>query len=197
MGHYYRICGRERPNEQFSGKRHKVHVCKRCQARPKSARQGIEDRDHIFGFLEQSQFSEKNVARLEHMAKSDDPQVASLAAIVFDVARVNPHKTRRLKFLAHKHRKLLSRLRDAGLIFPNNYNSETTDKDLTDLDAVSEFSLSVYPRAYIGKGRYRYKWGQMGPMLTTSKSSVVSLNLRTRMCRMLHIGEHNAYQSRN
>jgi hypothetical protein len=28
MGHYCRICGRERPNEQFSGKSHKIHVCK-------------------------------------------------------------------------------------------------------------------------------------------------------------------------
>jgi ribosome-binding protein aMBF1 (putative translation factor) len=121
MGHYCRICGRERPNEQFSGKGHKIHVCRRCQARPKSERQAIEDKDHIFGFLEQSHISEKNVACLEHMAKSDNPQVASLAAIVLEVARVKPYKTRRLKLLAHKHPDLLSRLRDTGLIFPNNY----------------------------------------------------------------------------
>src|SRR2546429_7034066 len=38
MGHYCRICGCERPNEQFSGKGHTIHVCKRCQARPKSER---------------------------------------------------------------------------------------------------------------------------------------------------------------
>lgn len=63
---------------------------------------------------------EKNVARLERMAKSDNPQVASLAAIVLDIARAKPYKTRRLKFLAHKHPDLLSRLRDTGLIFPNN-----------------------------------------------------------------------------
>jgi hypothetical protein len=121
MGHYCRICGRERPNEQFSGKGHKIHVCKRCQARPKSERQAIEDKDRIFGFLEQSHISQKNVARLAHMAKSENPQVASLAAIVLDVARVKPYKTKRLKFLAHKHPELLSRLRDTGLIFPNNY----------------------------------------------------------------------------
>ena len=121
MGHYCRICGRERPNEQFSGKGHKIHVCKRCQARPKSERQAIEDKDHIFGFLGQSHISEKNVARLEHMAKSDNPQVASLAAIVLDVARVKPYKTRRLKFLAQKHPELLSKLRDTGLIFAHNY----------------------------------------------------------------------------
>src|SRR5437667_2689879 len=28
-GHHCRICGRVRPNEQFPGKGHKIHVCKR------------------------------------------------------------------------------------------------------------------------------------------------------------------------
>ena len=116
MGHYCRICGCERPNEQFSGKGHTIHVCKRCQARPKSERLTIEDKDDIFGFLQQSHISERNVARLERMTKSDNPQVASLAAIVLDVARVKPYKTRRLKFLAQKHPELLGKLRDTGLI---------------------------------------------------------------------------------
>jgi len=107
MGHYRRICGRERPNEQFSGKGHKIHVCKRCKVRPKSEHQAIEGKDDIFAFLEQSHISEKNVAHLERMAKSGNPQVASLAAIVLDVARIKPYKTRRLKFLAHKYPELL------------------------------------------------------------------------------------------
>jgi hypothetical protein len=55
MGHYCRICDLVRPNEQFSGKGHKIHVCKRCKARPKSARQAIEDTDDFFGFLKRSQ----------------------------------------------------------------------------------------------------------------------------------------------
>jgi hypothetical protein len=76
------------------GKGHKIHVCKRCKARPKSERQAIEDKDDIFGFLEQSHISEKNVGHLERMAKSDNPQVASLAAIVLDVARIKPYKKR-------------------------------------------------------------------------------------------------------
>ncbi len=116
MGHYCRICGRERPNEQFSGRGHKIHVCRRCNARPKNERQAIEDKDDIFAFLGQSHISEKNVVHLERMAKSDNPQVASLAAIVLDVARVKPYRTRRLKFLAQKHPELLGKLRDTGLI---------------------------------------------------------------------------------
>jgi hypothetical protein len=83
---------------------------------PQSERQAIEDKDDIFGFLEQSHISEKNVARLEQMAKSDNPQVARLAAIVLDVAHVKPYKVRRLKFLAQKHPELLGKMQETGLI---------------------------------------------------------------------------------
>jgi ribosome-binding protein aMBF1 (putative translation factor) len=51
MGHYCRICGRQQPNEQFSGKGHTIHVCKRCKAMPKSERQAIENMDDIFRFM--------------------------------------------------------------------------------------------------------------------------------------------------
>lgn len=116
MGHYCRICEPKRPNEQFSDKGHKIHLCKRCKARPKSERQAIEDEDDIFGFPKQSHISDKKLARLEQMAKSDNPQVASLASVVLDVGRVKPYKTRRPKFLAHEHPELLGKLRDTGLV---------------------------------------------------------------------------------
>ena len=96
-------------------------MCKRCKAGPKSERQAIVDKEGIFAFLKQSHISEGNVARLERMAKSDNPQVASLAAIVLDVARVKPYKTRRLKFLAQKHPELLGKLRDTGLILAHHW----------------------------------------------------------------------------
>jgi hypothetical protein len=124
MGHYCRICGHERPNEQFSGKGHRIHVCKRCVGKPKGERRAIEDQDDIFDFLKQSHISEKNVIRLRHMAKSDNPQVASLAEIALEVARVKPYKTRRLKFLAQKHPELLRKLEDTGLIFAHTWDWE-------------------------------------------------------------------------
>ena len=123
MGRCCRICGRERANEQFSGKGHKAHVCKRCQA--KTERRAIEDQDDIFGFLKQSHISEKNVTRLGQMAKSDNPQVASLAAIVLEVARLKPYKTRRLKFLAQKHPELLRKLEDTGLVLAHTWDRES------------------------------------------------------------------------
>jgi hypothetical protein len=42
----------------------------------------------------------KNVVRLEQMVKSENPDVAMLAAIVPRVAWVKPYRTRRLKFIA-------------------------------------------------------------------------------------------------
>jgi hypothetical protein len=126
MAHYCRICGRERPNEQFSGKGHRIHVCKRCNAKPKSERQVIEDKDDIFGFMHQSHISQRNVARLEKMTKSENPQVASLAAIVLKVARVKSYKTRRLKFLAQMHPELLRSLEDTGLVLAHTRDWETT-----------------------------------------------------------------------
>jgi hypothetical protein len=127
MGHYCRICGRERPNEQFSGKGHKIHVCKRCQAKPKNERRALEDQYDIVRFLQQSHISEKNVIRLGQMAKSDNPQVARLAEIVLEVARLKPYKTRRRKFLARKHPELLRKLEATGLIFAHTWDWESRE----------------------------------------------------------------------
>jgi hypothetical protein len=133
MGHYCRICKRERPNEQFSGKGHKIHVCKRCKTKPKSERRAIEDQDDIFGFMHQSHISEKNVACLEQMVKSENPQVANLAAIVLEVARGRPFKKRRLKFLAQEQPELLRKLEETGLILAHTWDWEPTE----DLDNVN------------------------------------------------------------
>jgi hypothetical protein len=127
MGHYCRMCGRERPNEQFSGKGHRIHLCKRCQALPKIERRAIEDEDDIFGFMHQSHISEKNLARLEQMAKLENPHVASLAGIVLEVARVKPYKKRRLKFLAQKHPDLLRKLQDTGLVLAHTWDWEPSE----------------------------------------------------------------------
>ncbi|MGA3090086.1 MAG: hypothetical protein ABSD75_15840 [Terriglobales bacterium] len=141
MGHYCRICGRERANEQFSGKGHKIHVCKRCQAKPKAERRAIEDRQDLFRFLEQSHISEKNVIRLGQMAKSDNLQVAGLAALVLEVARRKPYKTKRIKFLAQKNPELLRKLEDAGLVFACTGNWESTevlnDDDSQEMEVLS------------------------------------------------------------
>ena len=117
MGRYCRICGREWPNEQFSGKGHRIHVCKHCQRLPKSQPRAIAERDDICRFMQQSHISKKNLVRLVQLAKSEEPRVTRLAAIVLEVARVTPYKRRRLKILARNHRDLLRKLGETGLAF--------------------------------------------------------------------------------
>jgi hypothetical protein len=97
---------------------------------PKSVRQVIESMDEIFWFMRQSHISEKNVARLEQM-KSENPQVASLAAIVLKVARVKPYRTRRLKLLAQRHPELIQELEDAGLVPAQSWVQEAADSEIS------------------------------------------------------------------
>ena len=116
MGHFCRICGRTRPNEKFSGKGHKNHICKLCAKRPKTEQDEILHREEIFGFLMQSNISKKNLKRLNELSLSENMEIAKLASLVHEVGRVKPHKRRRLKFLKEKHKELLGQLAATGLI---------------------------------------------------------------------------------
>ena len=121
MGHYCRLCNRERPNEKFTGKGHKIHVCKECAGMPKEKREAIENEEQIFGFLKQSNISEKNIARLRTLVNSEDARVAVLAAVALEVALVKPHKKRRLKVLAKEKPALVRKLEDTGLIYAHHW----------------------------------------------------------------------------
>jgi ribosome-binding protein aMBF1 (putative translation factor) len=120
MGHYCRICGRARANEKFSGKGHRVHVCKDCARLPKEHREAVEQEQEVFGYLKQSHVSDKNLRRLRTLASSDQPRIAELAAIAIEVAEVKPYKKRRLKVLARERPDLLAALNRTGLIFAHH-----------------------------------------------------------------------------
>ena len=109
MGHHCRICGRSRPNEQFSGRGHRIHVCKKCQRLPREKRDRIERLDELHGFLHQSAISARNVARLRTLIGHGDRQVARFAALVLEIARVLPGKRSRWLKLARHHRPLFNR----------------------------------------------------------------------------------------
>ena len=117
MGHYCRICGRVRPNEKFSGKGHRIHVCKDCSRLPKEERRGRELKDEIAGYLGQSNISESNLSRLSELTTSEEPEIAALAKVVLEIGKVKPHKRKRLSFLARSHRELIDRLEETGLIW--------------------------------------------------------------------------------
>ena len=110
MGHFCRICKRSRPSEKFSGKGHRIHVCRVCAKMPEKERAAVIQKDEIFGFLKQSRISDRNMRRLRELSASDNSQVAELASLATEVAEVKPHKKRRLKVLASEHRELLDAL---------------------------------------------------------------------------------------
>lgn len=69
VGHYRRFCGRSRPNERFSGRGHRNHVCQDCRKIPIEKRREIEVLGEIRGFLHaQSRISPKNIARLAQLS---------------------------------------------------------------------------------------------------------------------------------
>lgn len=119
-GHYCRICGAIKPNERFSGKGHRNHICKECSRKPKGEINEIDMENEIFGYLKQSHISENNVKRLKQLADSESDKIAKLANIVLEVADVKPYKRRRLKVLARERRDLLQKLEETGLILAHH-----------------------------------------------------------------------------
>jgi len=118
--HWCRVCGRSKSNESFSGRGHRVHVCRSCASLPQEEREAIEQQDEIFGFLGQSNISAKNMARLRVLSSSSNAETAKLAQVALEVALVKPHKRRRIKFLAKTNRELLMKLEETGLIFAHH-----------------------------------------------------------------------------
>lgn len=129
MGHYCRICGRNRANERFSGRGHKAHICKDCKRLPKAKRQAIEQKEEIFDFMMQSHISKKNIDRLNVLIASENPEIAELARVVLEVAKVKPYKKRRLKMLTKERSDLMKRMEEVGLIWANG-DEEFTESDI-------------------------------------------------------------------
>ena len=119
-GHYCRICGAIKPNENFSNKGHRNHICKECSRKPKVEINEIDMEHEIFGYLKQSHISDKNVKRLKQLVDSESDKIAKLANIVLEVADVKPYKRRRLKVLARERRDLLQKLEETGLILAHH-----------------------------------------------------------------------------
>ena len=120
MGHFCKICGRSRPNEKFTGKGHRTHICNDCARMPKEDREAIEQEHEIFGFLTQSHISPRNISRLRTLASSQNGRISELAEIVLEVAQVTPHKRRRLQVLARKRKDLLAKLNETDLILAHH-----------------------------------------------------------------------------
>ena len=111
MGHYCRICDRERPNEAFTGRGHRNHVCKKCQRLPHSQRALVQQLDELANYLAQSHLSPKNVFRLQELARSEAAEVSDWSTALLEVARHYPYRRRRYVRMARERPELLGRLR--------------------------------------------------------------------------------------
>ena len=116
MGHYCWVCESIRPNEAFSGKGHKQHICKRCAKKPREERERVKSLRDIHGFLTQRNISEKNMAYLKRKCGFPDEEVQQYAKLVLEIARIKPHKRNRIKFLARHKPSLLAELEESGLL---------------------------------------------------------------------------------
>ena len=122
MGRVCEICGRDRPNEQFSGGRRRVLVCKRCTRNiPKAKRRFIEAEIQISELFGQTHISDRNVSMLNRFAASPNPKIAEVATCVLDVVLPAP-KIKRGKgkrstlFTREMSREICSRWESAGLM---------------------------------------------------------------------------------
>ncbi len=114
-GHWCSVCGGVKPNEAFSGRGHRDHICKKCQKMPKAKRQEILDRDFIWSVMEQSNISKGNIGNLERIAATYGGELGERGAALVEMAKVKPHKRKRIKWLRETRRPLFLELVRLGL----------------------------------------------------------------------------------
>lgn len=70
----------------------------------------------ILGFMEQSNISKKNIARLKALDAIDDATFQKLRLLILEIAQMAPRRRRRWKLVAANRRDLLQSAIEAGLI---------------------------------------------------------------------------------
>jgi hypothetical protein len=115
MTRYCKICGQGRSNESFCGKGLRSMVCKQCRKLPKEQQRLALWTDEVYGFLEQSNISAKNIQRLKELYSQPDNCLSDLAATVLEIAELYPRKKKRCSRLKSRHRQLFRKALELGL----------------------------------------------------------------------------------
>lgn len=115
MAHFCWMCERSRPNEAFSGRGHRDHVCRECEGLPTGEKGRCRALIHMQGMLEQSRISPKNVRHLRSLLSSPAADVVEWAAVLIEIARVHPGRRRRLGRLK-SHPELWARMHRLGIV---------------------------------------------------------------------------------
>ena len=108
MGHFCRICGRIARTSSSAGAATGITSARIASVCHAQKRDRIEHLDELWGFLDQSHISAKNVGRLKTLSSNADAEVQGWRRSL-DVALVHPFKRRRWRHLAARHRDLFHR----------------------------------------------------------------------------------------
>ena len=119
------MCGRSRPDESFSGRGHRDHICRECQKLPAAEKDRRRALMHIGGMLDQSCISEKNVRYLRSLTSSPAADVAERAAVILEIARLQPGRRHRLQHLK-RHPELWARMLRLGIV--EDFHDELADE---------------------------------------------------------------------
>ena len=115
-GHYCWACQSYRPNEKFTGKGHKNHICKKCSCKPAEYLNKIRFTEEMIEYWSQKSISKKNVTRLEELASSSIEDVATLASVILKVAIKYPNRKKRISQVVRNSKELIPELEKAGLL---------------------------------------------------------------------------------
>ena len=155
MGRRCRIRGSERANEKFGGKGYGAFVCCDCRQRPKAEQALILATDEVWGFLEQTNISAKNIARLESLASIADAAFQELRMLVLEIGRVRPRKRKRWKSVWRDHPDLYRKVVAAGWLYEHDLDEqldylqmsrELEDSDWDSLDADEKLEILAHNR---------------------------------------------------
>lgn len=83
----------------------------------------------ILGFMDQSNISQKNIARLKSFASIDDATFQKLRVLILEIAQLAPRRRRRWKLVASNRRDLLQAAIEAGLIEHFSESGEFEESD--------------------------------------------------------------------
>jgi len=93
-----------------------MHVCQDCSRLPRQTRFRIEALDEIWGFLEQTNMSAKNIARLALLAQSDDDEVREIASIALAIGKAQPGRRGRYHAIKAEQPELWQRMLKKGMV---------------------------------------------------------------------------------
>ena len=83
-GHYCKICGQHKANEQFSGKGHANHICKSCSSLPAAAKTEWQTMNRLLN-MPMRRLTDSEKKWLENRVRDSRPEVAELARSVYNM----------------------------------------------------------------------------------------------------------------